>query len=482
MMAPSHLLTATLLTAWLADDDAATLLARARQSADAARYPAADALYRKIVATFPTSAEADEARDRLEPNTLLRVVDLEQGGPPENRIDVFILGDGYLREAKYQRQFDGAAAGAVKYFQQAPVHKRYFGFFNFHAMNIASAEDGVDNERKQFDTALGAHESGASQGQVAVDQELVMRYLARDPRSDGYAIVIVRLGTLGTGGGGVATIGGGPSNTLIHEWGHAFADLLDEYTSDVGYTGPVPRGHNVTDEHNPATAPWKHWLDADTKGVGLFPGGAGRSQGAWRACASGCAMNSGPSFCLVCREAVVANIYGTVSPLDDATPHATPLRLTAEQDLAIDVIPMVVATDPQLEVTFSLEPTQEAFEAQASTGTASGDLDPAGGFVNPFLTVDEPAGSGSGGRWGRGSAGRRMGKTADSPLPGTPLKAQRVRRPDQRFAFRTTLRARDLAPGRYLVHALVRDPTPWLIKPEWLPLLSERRTWKLVVP
>ncbi|MFG0318206.1 MAG: M64 family metallopeptidase, partial [Planctomycetota bacterium JB042] len=245
------------------------LLAKAEAAGEAGRYGKADSLYRKIVEEAPGSEAARIAEERLAPNAWLRTVDLEINGDPDNRIDIFVLGDGYTREPKFQKLFDQGARETLKYFEQAPVFRRYRKFMNFHAMNIASHEDGVDARGKDYDTALGAYESGASQGQVAVRHQDVARWLRLDPRAEGYAICLVRLGTLGTGGGGIAVIGGVPSNTVIHEWGHAFANLLDEYTSDVGYTGPAPRGINVSNTDDPDLAPWKHWLDARKKGVGM---------------------------------------------------------------------------------------------------------------------------------------------------------------------------------------------------------------------
>ena len=108
---------------------------------------------------------------------------------------------------------------------QVPRHER-----------ARNREEGVDDERKKYDTALGAYRTSFSQGQVAVQRNSVRRFLDMDPRSESLAVVIVRLGTLGTGGGGVAVVGGGASNTVVHEWGHAFGMLLDHIDKyDLGH-------------------------------------------------------------------------------------------------------------------------------------------------------------------------------------------------------------------------------------------------------
>ncbi|MBI4878998.1 MAG: hypothetical protein HY812_04965 [Planctomycetes bacterium] len=480
------LLAVLLIPAAGAGEDPASLLAEAFAAAAAGRYEAADALYRRIVKEAPDSEQAAIASERLAPNALLRVRDLEMNGDPANRIDVFIMAEGYTREKKFQKLFDQGANDTVTYLAQAPVFRRYRKYFNFHAMNIASREDGVDGEEKQYDTALGAYESGAIQKQVAVDDQAVARYLRQDPRAEGYAIVLVRLGTFGTGGGGVAVAGGVPSNTVIHEWGHAFADLLDEYTSEVGYTGKTPRGYNVSDSPDPEQAPWKHWLDAGTEGVGMFPGGAGRSQGAWRGTASGCAMSSGPSFCLICREVIVSRIYDLVSPLDAAAPACENIVVEEGRPVAVQVVPTEVDGPPSLRVTFTLEAAQEPFAKgeQPAEGPAAEDggfdASPPAGEDNPFA---EDAGlqGDYGGYYFWNRPSRAAGQAPLEPLPGTEIKAERKRLKDKRSAYEVVLRKEDLGAGSFLLRARVVDPTDWVLKPEWLPLLSETRTWQVTV-
>lgn len=464
-----------LLLVVAAADTPAGLLAKAREAAQDAKYDKAEVLFRKLGKEHPGTPEARVAEEWLAPNALLRTVDLEVNGDPANRIDVFILGDGYSRERKFQKLFDQGAHDTLKYFDQAPVYRRYRKYFNFHSMNIASADDGVDARGKDFDTALGAYESGATQGQVAVDDQLVARFLQQDPRAEGYAVVIVRLGSLGTGGGGIAVVGGAPGNAVIHEWGHAFARLLDEYTSDVGYTGPTPRGYNVSDTDDPEQAPWKHWLDARTKGVGMFPGAAGRSQGAWRGSAMGCAMNSGPSYCLICREAVVAHIYDLVSPLDQATAADLVLEVDAEHPQTVEVIPMQVVGGPELEVRFALRQVQGAHVAGPTSA------DPFGGSGDDFGSFGGDDGAVEYRGWVHWNRPSRFGKAPDAPLAGDEPRVERARLEDRRTAYRVTLTARDLEPGNYELCCLVVDPTEWVLKPEWLPLLTESRTWQVTV-
>jgi len=439
--------------------DAAEFLAKAERAAERMNFTAADQYYRKILKEAPESEEALVAGERLQDNALLYTRPLEIHGRHENRIDVFVLAEGFLR--KDQKAFLTQAEITARLFFQVPVFKRYRNYFNFYAMHIASHEEGVDRGDKDVDTALGAHQSQWSQGQVSVDHDAVRSYLAKDERSERLAVVIVRRGTLGTGGGGVAVVGGGASDTVIHEWGHAFGMLLDEYTSDVGYEGDAPRGFNISDTKDPEKVPWKHWLEAGEKGVTIIPGGAGRATGVWRSTGKPCSMARGSSFCIVCREALVANIYGIVSPLDEVQPQQEEVEIGPEESCDFQVVPIEVATKPYLSVEFFLESRSAAAgDGQGSRRSAS---QPA------HRKPGEP---------GRLQRLRPRWSKQQEPRPqGTSIKPKRIKLPDKRIAWQVTLASKELEPGEYQLHARVTDPTPWLIKEEWLPCLSETHTW-----
>jgi hypothetical protein len=82
---------------------------------------------------------------------------------------------------------------------------------------------------------------------------------------------------------------------------------------------------------------------------------------------------------------------------------------------------------------------------------------------------------------------RRSSGTANQPPPpGKELQARREKLDGARVAYVPTLP--DLAPGKYLLTAVVRDATrlkgerfPWVIKDE-KGLLEDRHAWVLVVP
>src|SRR6185436_1254844 len=128
------------------------------------------------------------------------------------------------------------------------------------------------------------------------------------PEAEGLAVVFVRSGHLGTGGSGVAVLGGREDDTVIHEWGHAVGDLDDEY-SDQQHRGKAENGINVSGTGDPKRVPWRHFIEAGVPGIGVYEGAAGMQRGAWKPTTGGCVMEHGRYYCPVCREAMVLAIY-----------------------------------------------------------------------------------------------------------------------------------------------------------------------------
>jgi len=456
-----HLLSATPLAEPAEEAEAREQLAAAEALGATGKYARAVAGYAKLAKALPDTTAGRVAARRSQPNALVGWQWLVQSGPPENRVDIVLLGDGYL--LKKQASFDKLAERMPKEFERHSVFGEYFSYHNFLRGNLASEEDGVDMGERSFSTALNSRASDFAQGQVTADHKLVHDYLAQLPHQDGLAIVFVRAGSLGTGGGGVAVIGGGPSNTVFHEWGHAFGGLMDEYSSDVGYTGGVRSGVNVTNSPDLEQLPWKHWIDAGRKGVGAFEGAAGRAKGAWKAMASGCAMASGRDFCAVCAEALVLRIYGQVDPIDAAAPAPHPL---ADEDPFADPVPPLAADAPLDFAVTVMRPATHALQVRW--------------WVLPEDRVP-PAPSPVGGR-------RRYGDRRDrGPLAVIEEPHQAETRADRDGTHTFTFDPKGLRPGRYRVIARAVDDTrlsgedwPWVLHDPHHLLRSERGWWVVV--
>src|SRR5688572_17808142 len=255
------------------EEEAKKLLLDAEEQAKRGRFALSSQRYRELAKKWPQTEAGRIASERARPSAFLGCADVLRHGPSENRVDVVLLGDGYTLD--HQETFETLAGDVPAAFEAQPEYAEYWQYFNFVRAILVSKDDGVDEYGREYDTVLGGRRSGAIQGQVTVDHQQVMTMLNEVPGHDGLAVVFVKLGVLGTGGGGIACIGGGDTTTLIHEFGHAFADLGDEYSSNTGHRGRVGRSANVSDTGDPELVPWRHWIEARVPGVGAYEGANG---------------------------------------------------------------------------------------------------------------------------------------------------------------------------------------------------------------
>jgi hypothetical protein len=337
--------------------------------------------------------------------------------------------------------------------EKQKVFREYFSYFNFLRAIVVSKEAGVDRPTKDYDTALGAYRLGTIQGHVAVDPSRVAAVLAEMPQHDGQSVVFVKRGILGTGTDGIATIGGRDNGTFIHELGHSFAGLGDEYTVEIHRRRSQVRTRpNVSATEDPDQVPWKHFLEARVRGVDVYEGADGRPRGAFKPTSRNCVMDNGALFCPVCREAIVLTIYRYVDPIDSTFPFAHPFDMQ-ESIHGIDHL--------EFEVTV-LQPREHRLEVS-------------------WYVVQEQAAPATPEGWENGSAGQdRINRGPLSVIAEEPVKAERARNGKSTFVLDT----KELGKGRFRIVCRVRDDTrvkgdrnPWVIADPADLLESERGWW-----
>src|SRR5262245_46893406 len=125
------------------------------------------------------------------------------------------------------------------------------------------------------------------------------------------------------GGSGSRSLATSSLNTssfevLVHEIGHSFADLADEYYAGDMYAAEAP---NMTQESNPNLVKWKAWIGVD--GVGVYQHCCGGNSALWYKPHQNCKMQSlGSPFCAVCKEQIIETIYDRVRSLNSFSPSA----------------------------------------------------------------------------------------------------------------------------------------------------------------
>lgn len=215
--------------------------------------------------------------------------------------------------------------------------------FNIVAVKLPSKDSGVSvpSENDWKDTPVGSHFDTFYSERYLTTLNLFKLHdaLAGVP----YEHIIILANTETYGGGGIynsytltTAHHSGFRPVVVHEFGHSFAGLADEYYYDDGYSpyyfpDTEPWEENITtrkdfdskwkdllgrkkDLHVHEEWTWKGRNDVSGKvRIGLNEGGGYLSKGVWRACED-CRMktNSYPAFCPVCQDSIIETIlYNT---------------------------------------------------------------------------------------------------------------------------------------------------------------------------
>src|SRR5262249_44277820 len=129
------------------------------------QYEHAVTAYKEIAKKWPTTEFGVRARQRTQPNACLGRVPLQVSGRSENRIDVVVMGDGYV--LAQLNAFVDVARSVPKNMGIDPVLAEYADYHNFWAAVVVSKEDGIDGFGREYDTALGGHMIAGSHEQAA---------------------------------------------------------------------------------------------------------------------------------------------------------------------------------------------------------------------------------------------------------------------------------------------------------------------------
>ena len=249
-----------------------------------------------------------------------------RGGDPREVIDVAIVGDGYAEKDSLQYAED--VKTTLEAFLQHEPFKSLKNKFNFIVVEAKSNDSGVSvpHEGKWFNTVLGSHFDTFYSERYLTTLRLKKLHdvLAGVP----YEHVIILANTDVYGGGGIfnsymlsTTRHKDSRPVLVHEFGHSFGGLADEYYYDDEYEAMYP-----TD-----TEPWEpnittlvdfdsKWRDMLPKGtkiptkadgkeistrLGVYEGAGNSSKGVYRPVQE-CRMkvNKAPGFCPVCDKAL----------------------------------------------------------------------------------------------------------------------------------------------------------------------------------
>jgi hypothetical protein len=204
--------------------------------------------------------EAGDPRDE--------VADILKGGEPHSRVDLALLSEGYT--AQDREKFLSDARRFAGWLFEVEPYRSLKSRFSIRAVFRPSAERGADEPRQgRFKkTALGASFNALDLDRYLLveDGRALREMAARVP----YDAIVVLVNSPRYGGGGIyndycaATVDNERSRgTFLHEFGHAFAGLADEYyLSEVSYNdfylkGVEPVEPNITAYLSPDLLKWR---------------------------------------------------------------------------------------------------------------------------------------------------------------------------------------------------------------------------------
>lgn len=230
-----------------------------------------DGLFREAWSTVVDPR--DPALDRTGPPAGRAWAVLENG-PPSQKVDLLLLGDGYTA-AEMGKWHADAKRLTNLLFSTSPFKERKSDF-NVWALDTPSEESGVarpsDGIHRRSALRAAYDAFGSERYVLAFDNRRLREAAAAAP----YDVMEIVVNGRTYGGGGIfnlyATVASDNAFTpyvFVHEFGHHFAGLADEYyTSDVAY-GSTPERPEPWERNATASAASPKWKDLVTPGTPL---------------------------------------------------------------------------------------------------------------------------------------------------------------------------------------------------------------------
>jgi IgA Peptidase M64 len=284
------------------------------------------------------------------------VTTIRNNGDSANRVDLVVLGDGYSMDEidKYSSDVESFVQGL---FAQEPISE-YQRYFNVHRVDVISNQSGADHPEQSppvfRDTALDAtYNCAGIQRLICVNISKVNDVLSRSVPPDQREVILVIVNDIEYGGSGgaiaVASINPLVVELVLHELGHSFGLLADEYTDTPPpcNNSVEPPEPNVTKETfrslikwNVGGGPPEGWIELSTPVPtnSIAPGIPGLYQGA-KYCIAGLYRPTFNSkmrsldfpFEQINSEQLVKRIYNWASPIDSSEPFDSTVNLASGQ-------------------------------------------------------------------------------------------------------------------------------------------------------
>jgi hypothetical protein len=246
---------------------------------------------------------------------------LQWQGNSKDFINLVIMGDGYTREE--QDKFIVDASNIADYFFTQSPFDQYKPYFNIIAIKAISDQSGIKHPNTASDcnnasprvpvtspsTLFNTTFDYAGIHRLVVPQNTARIASVLASNFPGYDQVMIMANSTFYGGSGgsnaTSTIHTLSAEVAMHEIGHSFATLSDEYYAGDQYVGEKA---NMSADKDPLYVKWRKWLN--TKSVGIYQHCCGGQSSKWYKPHENCKMKVlGPEYCPVCKEAIIDRIH-----------------------------------------------------------------------------------------------------------------------------------------------------------------------------
>jgi hypothetical protein len=268
-----------------------------------------------------------------------------------------VTGDGYTAAELGKLFADARNAGL--YVLETPPTEAYKPASNLHVLEAVSNQSGMDvpSESIYRDTAFDA--TADCQGisrLVCVNAVRVQNAVIAEVAAFDEIAVIVNSDRYGGSGGAIAVATSTPSarDVLLHEFGHSFAGLADEYVDEANAQFYLPfyredRLPNVTRVADLATVKWRHWFADPANvprtegqpGVGLFEGAYYHAAGFFRPTSDSFMRTLSRTMGEVNAEAWLLATYRSAGATYSSSPSDGSITATAGSNLQFAVRPSI---------------------------------------------------------------------------------------------------------------------------------------------
>lgn len=259
-------------------------------------------------------------------------------GPVQsNRLNLVIVGDGFTA-AEQQKLRDAAVKFSQIFFTSKEIGTHREGW-SLHVLDAVSVQSGADDPSTNtsvdtlFDGNFGC--AGIDRLYCVNDSKVFSYVLQHYPQFD-FVLVVGNSTKYGGAGGRLSTytLHDSAVDVAIHELGHTFGRLADEYIDDATAHLYLP-GYcencyaNITQLTDLTQVKWRHWFSDPSKvptqpgqdGVGLFEGGYYSSKGFYRPKDNSFMLALGQPIGEVNGEAWVNQLYQNIGMYHSRQPQ-----------------------------------------------------------------------------------------------------------------------------------------------------------------